>query len=288
MTTITPGFDQLDQHPSQRARSTSLTFGGVLRSEWIKLRSLRSTTWSYLIVIAISLGMALIMSLSMSDGMNGGAGASSMPAAEQVSLIVQSSVFGVFFGQLVAGVLGVLVISGEYSTGMIRSTLTAVPKRLPALAAKAVVLFVATFVVGLLANLGAYLVSSIVFAGIDVSASLTDPAVFLPILGGALYLALVAVFALGIGTMIRSSAGGIATVLGLILLVPTVLQMIPAEWAHDLIPYLLSSAGLGIFTSTTAEPTADAFGAWLNLLIVLAWVGASIAGAAVLLKRRDA
>jgi ABC-2 type transport system permease protein len=284
MTTITP----TQAHPSQRARSTSLSFGGVLRSEWIKLRSLRSTTWSYLIVIAISLGMALIMSLSMASGMSGGTDVSSMPAAEQVSLIVQSSVFGVFFGQLVAGVLGVLVISGEYTTGMIRSTLTAVPKRLPALAAKAVVLFVATFVIGLLANLGAFLVASVVFAGSDVSASLADPAVFLPILGGALYLALVALFALGVGTMIRSSAGGIAAVLGVVLLLPTVLQMIPAEWAQDLIPYLISSAGLGIFTSQTAEPTADAFGAWLNLLIVLAWVGASIAGAAVLLKRRDA
>lgn len=284
MTTTTPQL----AHPSQRAHSTSLSFGGVLRSEWIKLRSLRSTTWSYLIVIAISLGMALIMSLSMASGMNGGADASSMPAAEQVSLVMQSSVFGVFFGQLVAGVLGVLVISGEYTTGMIRSTLTAVPKRLPALAAKAVVLFVATFVIGLLANLGAFLVSSVVFAGIDVSASITDSAIYLPLLGGALYLALISVFALGVGTMIRSSAGGIAAVLGLILLVPTVLQMIPAEWAHDLIPYLLSSAGLGIFTSTTAEPAGDALGAWLSLLIVLAWVGASIAGAAVLLKRRDA
>lgn len=284
MTTITPPL----AHPSQRARSTSLSFGGVLRSEWIKLRSLRSTTWSYLIVIAISLGMALIMSLSMVSDMNGGADASGMPADGQVSLIVQSSVFGVFFGQLVAGVLGVLIISGEYTTGMIRSTLTAVPKRLPALAAKAIVLFVTTFLVGLVANLGAFLVASVVFSGVDVSASLVDPAVFLPILGGALYLALVSVFALGVGTMLRSSAGGIAAVLGVMLLLPTVLQMIPAEWAHDLIPYLISSAGLGIFTSTTAEPAGDALGAWLSLLIVLAWMGASIAGAAVLLKRRDA
>ncbi|KQZ08506.1 ABC transporter permease [Agromyces fucosus] len=284
MTTTTPQL----AHPSQRAHSTSLSFGGVLRSEWIKLRSLRSTTWSYLIVIAISLGMALIMSLSMASDMNGGADASGMPADGQVSLIVQSSVFGVFFGQLVAGVLGVLIISGEYTTGMIRSTLTAVPKRLPALAAKAIVLFVTTFLVGLVANLGAFVVSSVVFAGVDVSASLVEPAVFLPILGGALYLALVSVFALGVGTMLRSSAGGIAAVLGVMLLLPTVLQMIPAEWAHDLIPYLLSSAGLGIFTSATAEPTADALGAWLSLLVVLAWVGASIAGAAVLLKRRDA
>ncbi|WP_022891906.1 ABC transporter permease [Agromyces subbeticus] len=284
MTTITP----TSAHPAQRTHSTSLSFGGVLGSEWIKLRSLRSTIWSYGIVIAISLGMALIMSLSMVSGMNGAMDAASAPAEQQTQFVLQASVFGVYFGQLVAGVLGVLVISGEYTTGMIRSTLTAVPKRLPALAAKAVVLFLATFVVGLIANLAAFVLSSVIFSGIDVAASITDPAVFLSLIGGALYLALVAAFALGVGTMLRSSAGGIAAVLGLILLLPTVLQMIPADWAHDLIPYLFSSAGMSMFTSTTAEPTADGFGVWLNLLIVLGWVGASIAGAAVLLKRRDA
>lgn len=284
MTAITPAAE----HPSQRTRPTSLTFGGVLRSEWIKLRSLRSTIWSYAIVIAISLGMALIMSLSMVNGMNGGADAASAPADQQARYVVESSVFGVYFGQLVAAVLGVLVISGEHTTGMIRSTLAAVPKRLPALAAKAVVLFVATFLVGLVATVGAFFLSSAVFAGIDVTAGLAEPGVFLPLLGGALYLALVAVFALGVGTMLRSSAGGIAAVLGLLMLVPTVLQMIPAEWARDLIPYLISSAGMGVFTSTTAVATAEEFGVWLNLLIVLGWVGTSIAGAAVLLKRRDA
>jgi ABC-2 type transport system permease protein len=284
MTTIT----QPATHPSQGAHSNALTFGGVLRSEWIKLRSLRSTTWSYAIVIAISLGMAFIMSLSMASSMSGGAGGGGAPAEQQTQLVLQSSVFGVYFGQLVAGVLGVLVISGEYTTGMIRSTLTAVPKRLPALAAKGVVLFVATFVVGLVANLLAFLVSSVVLAGEGVSASLADPAVFLPLLGGALYLALVAVFALGVGTMLRSSAGGIAAVLGLLLLLPTVLAMIPAEWATDLIPYLLSTAGMNMFTSTTAGPSGDALGVWFNLLIVLGWVAASVAGASILLKRRDA
>ncbi|WP_157413688.1 ABC transporter permease subunit [Agromyces allii] len=268
------------------ARATRLSFAGVLRSESIKLRSLRSTTWSYLIVIAISLGMALIMSLSMVSMIEGDAGIA--PADQQGGILLQSSVFGVYFGQLVAGVLGVLVISGEYTTGMIRSTLTAVPKRLPALAGKAVVLFVATFVVGLVANLAAFALSSAIFAGIGVSASLLEPAVILPLLGGALYLALVAVFALGVGTMLRSSAGGIAAVLGLLLLLPTVLQLIPADWAHDLIPYLLSNAGMNMFTSTTAEATADGLGVWLNLLIVLGWVAASAVGAAVLLKRRDA
>jgi ABC-2 type transport system permease protein len=284
MTALTTPFAR----PSRHAGTTALSFTGVLRSEWIKLRSLRSTIWSFVIVIAISLGMALIMSLSMVNGMNGGADAATAPADQQAQYVVQASVFGVYFGQLVAGVLGVLVISGEYTTGMIRSTLTAVPKRLPALVAKAVVLFVATFLVGLVATVGAFLLSSAVFAGIDVTASLAEPGVFLPLLGGALYLALVAAFALGMGTMLRSSAGGIAAVLGLLLLVPTVLQMIPAEWAHDLLPYLVSWAGMGMFTSTTAVATADEFGVWLNLLIVLGWVGASVAGATVLLQRRDA
>lgn len=284
MTAITP----TTAHPAQRERATSLSFGGVLRSEWIKLRSLRSTTWSYLIVIAISLGMAFIMSLSMVGGMGGSGDLGSAPADQQAQFVLQASVFGVYFGQLVAGVLGVLVISGEYTTGMIRSTLTAVPRRLPALAAKAVVLFAATYVVGLVANLLAFVVSSVVFAGADVSASLTDPAVFLPLLGGALYLALVSVFALGVGTMLRSSAGGIAAVLGIILLLPTVLAMIPADWAQDLGPYLLSNAGMSMFTSTTAGPSGDALGVWLNLLIVLGWVAASAVGAATLLKRRDA
>ena len=122
-----------------------------------------------------------------------------------------------------------------------------------------------------------------VFAGIDVSASIADPAVFLPLLGGALYLALVSVFALGVGTMLRSSAGGIAAVLGLILLLPTVLQMIPAEWAQDLIPYLLSTRGhehVHLDDGRADRPTR--FGVWLNLLIVLGWVAASVAGAAML------
>jgi ABC-2 type transport system permease protein len=284
MTTITP----TRPHAAGPSPVTRLSLRGVLRSEWIKLRSLRSTVWSYAIVIAISLGMALIMSLSMLNGMNGGTDAGSAPADQQARFIVDSSVFGVYFGQLVAAVLGVLVIGGEYSTGMIRSTLTAVPKRLPALAAKAVVLFVATFIVGLLATVGAFLVSVVVFAGIDVSANLAEPGVFLPLLGGALYLALIAVFALGVGTMLRSSAGGIAGVLGLILLVPTVLQMIPADWAHDLIPYLLPTAGMSMFTTTTAVATADEFGVWLNLVIVLGWVAAALAGAAALIRRRDA
>ncbi|WP_173924221.1 ABC transporter permease [Agromyces sp. Marseille-P2726] len=268
-------------------QQTRLGFAGVLRSEWIKLRTLRSTVWSYLFVIVLTLGMALVMSLTIANGMGGEMDARGMPDAAQTELFVQSSVFGVYLAQLVVAVLGVLVVTGEYSTGMIRSTLAAVPTRLPALAAKAAVLFVATFVVGVVSTVGAYFVSTAVYSGYGLSASITDSDVFMPLLGAALYLALLAVFALGVGTMVRSSAGGIGIVLALILVVPVVLQMIPADWAQSVVPYLLSDAGTSMFAPESMTG-GDSMGAWQSLLVVLGWVAASATGAAVLLTKRDA
>ncbi|MCD2442370.1 ABC transporter permease [Agromyces sp. SYSU K20354] len=284
MTTIaptTPGIEGLDQ------QSGRLSFVGILRSEWIKLRSLRSTVWSYLSVVVIMLGLALMLSLTIANEGFNAPDAPGGSAADQAGLFVQSSTFGVFLAQLVVAVLGVLVITGEYSTGMARSTFTAVPKRLPALAAKATVLFVVTYLVSLAAGIGAYFVSAAVFAGHDVSASLTDPDVLMPILGASLYLSLLAVFALGVGTMVRSSAGGIGIVLALILVVPTILQLVPAEWAQDIYPYLLSTAGTNMFAPTEVTGT-EVLTAWQDLLVVLGWVGASVAGAATLLVKRDA
>jgi len=259
---------------------SGLSFGGELRSEWIKLRTVRSTIWSYATVIVISLGMSALMSAALDLA------GREIPAAEQATFLSQPAIFGVFFGQLVVAVLGVLAISGEYSTGMIRSSITAVPRRLPMLAAKAVVLFVCTFVVGLISTVGSYLVAMPILAGQGITASLADPDLLLPLLGGALYLALVAVFALGVGAILRSSAGGIAASLGILLLLPIVLSMIPAQWLADLLPYLISNAGLAFFGLNGF--TSVALETWQNILIVLGWVAVSLAGAAVLLKRRDA
>jgi ABC-2 type transport system permease protein len=283
MTAITPTAPRT----APRTPETSLSFAGVLRSEWIKLRTLRSTVWSYLFVIVLTLGMALVMSLTIANGMGGEIDIRGTSGAAETELFVQSSVFGVYLAQLVVAVLGVLVVTGEYSTGMIRSTFAAVPTRLPALAAKAAVLFVATFVVGLVSTMGAFFVSTAVYSGYDLSASVVDPDVLLPLLGASLYLALLAVFALGVGTMVRSSGGGIGIVLALILVVPTVLGMVPADWAQSMVPYLLSDAGTSMFAPATLTGT-ESLTVWQSLIVVLGWVGASATGAAVLLRKRDA
>jgi len=262
---------------------SKLSTGGVIRSEWIKLRSVRSTIWSYAIVIAVSVGMALLLSALTNFG------DTTIPADQHSTILLQAATFGIYFGQLVVAVLGVLVISGEYSTGMIRSTLTAVPKRLPALAAKALVLFATTFVVGLVASFLSLLIAIPILAGKGIDADFSDGSLIADVALSALYLGLVAVFSLGVGTVLRSSAGGIAAALGVILLLPTVLQVFAgitqAQWAVDVMPYLFSNAGLNIFT-----PSFDGSGLeqWQNLLIVLAWTAVSLVGGALLLKRRDA
>jgi ABC-2 type transport system permease protein len=253
---------------------------GVLRSEWIKLRTVRSTVWSYAIVIAASFGISALLAATY------GFGGQTPPAELHNAIIVQASTFGLYIGQLVVAVLGVLVVSGEYTTGMIRSTLTAVPKRLPALLAKAVVLFLSTFVVGLIALFGSLLIALPLLAADDINADFSDLSLIGNLVLGALYLGLVSLFALGLGTVLRSSAGGIAATLGVILLLPTIISAIigitGAQWAMDISPYMFATAGTGIFT--TGGPLSQGE----NLVVVLVWVAVSLVAGAVLLKRRDA
>ncbi|GHD45350.1 ABC transporter permease [Mycetocola manganoxydans] len=263
------------------ASTNRVRFPGILRSEAIKLRSLRSTVWSYAVLVLISLGLAALMAATLASSIEG-----QVPAEAQTAIVMQVSSFPVALGQLVAAVLGVLFIAGEYGTGMIRSTLSSVPRRLPVLWAKSLVLFATTFLVGLVSTVGAYLIGSPLLAASDVAAPLTDPDVLRAVVGGALYLALIAVFALGVGTVVRSSAGGIAVVLGIILILPTVLQLIPADWAANMIPYLLSDAGLGGLGIESGTP--GGLEPWQQLLVVLGWVVASLSAGAILMKRRDA
>jgi ABC-2 type transport system permease protein len=283
MTTATlnpPHETPTPRMPASSSRNP-VRFGGILRSEWIKLRSLRSTVWSYAALILLSIGLAVLMAATLNS-----MGSEPLPNDAQVAFLVQVSSFPVALGQLIVAVLGVLVISGEYSTGMIRSTFSAVPRRLPVLWAKGAVLFVSTFVAGLVATTSAYLVGSPILAANDIAAPITDPDVLRAVVGGAFYLALIALFALGAGTAIRSSAGGIATVLGILLILPTVLQLIPADWARDLVPYLLSDAGLGLVGLQSDIP--GGLETWQQLAVVLGWVAASLTVGAILMKRRDA
>jgi ABC-2 type transport system permease protein len=271
--------------------SHGVTFGGVLRSEWIKLRSLRSTFWCAVIIVVLNVALSpLLLAVLPSD---------QLPReASLMSLVVSAITVGSGFTSLVAAVIGALTITGEYGTGMIRSTFTAVPKRLPALAAKAIVLVVAVFVV---AAVSVALSTLIVLAqasgrGLDLD---LDGAFWLALLGDAGYLALIGLMSLAVGAIIRNTAGAIATMVGLILVLPNVATLVSAlarvTWLQNLGEFLPSTAGSRMYAypgleeaTRQVQPGAILLEPWQGLLVLLAWIVVLGAVAAVLVRRRDA
>jgi len=282
-------------------RTPRLSFVGVLRSEWIKLRSLRSTFWCYVILIVLTVGLSALVAVALpTDGTIGGGDPTAPvdPTAEPTptgATWLTISTIGVGFAQLVIMVLGALVITGEYGTGMIRSTFAAVPRRLPAIAAKALVFGAVTFVVAGVALVASTLLSLVILQGRDVDLDAAEPAVWWGVLGAIGYLTLLGVLSLAIGTILRSSAAAIATSLGLVLVVPTIFSILgavlQATWPGNVTALLPSGAGGQMYAY---EPVAAfdndilTLDAGLGLLVLAGWVVVAGVVAAVLVKRRDA
>lgn len=265
------------------AGDVRLTFPRVVNSEWIKFRTLRSTVWTLGLTVVMMVGSSVLMAVGVgaTDGELG------LPGASIVT-------FGYYFGQLALVVLGVLVISGEYTTGMIRSTLAAVPTRLPALWAKAIVLAVTAFVVGLAAVAISFLATRAMLAPYDLVPDLGDPETLRIMLGSALYLSAIALLAFALGALLRHSAAALATVFGLLLVVESVFAAIPLTFFQKVSPFLPSTAGARLMMTqeqidTMAETAKGAvLGPWQGFGILLAWVAVLLTVAAVLLRRRNA
>jgi len=265
--------------PSGRSRVTvqPVTFARVLRSEWIKMRSLRSTTLTLAAAIGTIVAAGLIIGVVTTHYW------STLRPDEMAAFNpVERSLVGYNLAQLAVGVLGVLLVSGEYATGMIRATLTAVPRRLPVLWAKAALYAAVTFVLMLVAALAAFLGGQALLG--THGTTLSAPGARQAVLGVAVYLTLVGVIAVGLGFILRSTAGGVATLFGLLMVVPGLGLLLPSSW-HQVLSYLPSNAGVSMISTHLAagnlSPTA-------GLLVLVAWAVAALGCAAVLLKRRDA
>jgi ABC-2 type transport system permease protein len=272
--------------PAPPSRSTDphlkVTGRRVLRSEWAKLWSLRST-WITLglgLLFLVAFGtIAVLRYKSMSD--SGQPMDPDFADATALSL----ALFGATFSMIAIGVLGVLTTSGEYSSGMIRSTLAAVPRRLPVLWSKAAVYALIAFVLGIVGAVVAFLISSGVLHGTAKAMAITDAGVFRSLAGVGVYLALVGVIGVALGALLRSTAGGISALVGAFLLVPGLMSLLPKSWRADLTPYLPSNAGESIFALHHISGTLSA-GA--GLLVLLGWTVLALAGAAYRLMKSDA
>ena len=267
-----------------RVHAGRVTQARVALSEWTKLRTLRSTRYALLAGVAMTIGFAIIPAVVNASRW------SHMSLLDKAGFNpLQTSLIGVTIAQLAIGVLGVLVISGEYSTGMIRSTFSAVPKRLPVLWAKGGVFAIVTLVLALPATLIAFFSAQAIlgghtFNGHDIALSFSNPGVARAVIGGALYLTLAGLFGFGLGAILRNTAGGISAFAAILFVLPPLMNVLPSSWNHAISPYLPSNAGSAIMQ--TGNP-AHTLSPWTGLGLFAAYTAIAIAIAAVQLRRRD-
>ncbi|MEY9964838.1 ABC-2 type transport system permease protein [Streptacidiphilus sp. MAP12-16] len=268
--------------PAQAARPPyKVTGPRVLRAEWAKFWSLRSTWITLGLALVFMLAFGLIRLARYKSMVTGGPVSGDLATANAVGL----SLFGINFAQLALGVLGVLVTAGEYSTGMIRSTLAAVPRRLPVLWSKAGVYGVVALIVGTLGAFAVFLFGSGLVSGTPAALSLSGSGVLRSLLGAGLYLGLIGVIGVALGALLRSVAGGIAVLVGALMLVPGLVSLLPSSWQNDVSQYLPSNAGQSMFALHHAANTLTP-GA--GLAVFAGWTVLVLAGAAYRLVRTDA
>jgi len=298
MSTLTTASATPTNRPS--ASPYHVTFPNVLRSEWIKFWTLRSTIWTIGSTVVVMAGISfLAVFFTAQEVARGGTPRES--AAQMQAVLHDPSIVlaGTGMAQLAVAVLGVLVITGEYSTGMIRSTLTAVPKRLPALWAKAIVLTVVTTLTSAVAVAVSWAVTLPTLRSHDASIDLGSSETQRILLGGVLYLVAIGLLAFAIGALLRHSAAALASVLGLLLVVENVFRAIPATFFRNVSPFLPSTAGQQLTQTQESIDQARAAGKalgstaavldpWQGYGVMMLWVVVLLAVAAVLLRRRDA
>ena len=247
----------------------------VIRSEWLKLRSVRSTFWSLAVVVAAMVGFGVLICW-----------AQVATISQQTEPIdgTESSLAGITFAQLAMVVLGVMTITAEFTTGGIRSTLVAVPRRGRLVVAKALVVGVTALVVGTVASFLAFFAGQAVLATERVHDSIGDPGVLRAVAGSGLYLAACALLGLGVGLIVRSTGGGVTAAVALVFVVPPLTFLIPGRVGDEIQKYVTSNAGRPV---TLATPESGQLGPWVGYLVFTLWWVVLVAVGTWLLKRRD-
>jgi ABC-2 type transport system permease protein len=258
-----------------------VTQARVLRSEWTKLWTLRSTRWSLLAAFVAMAGLGiLVAAVQMSRWTQ------LHPQERATYNSLDPAVGGWHLAQLAIGVLGVLVISGEYSTGMIRSSLMAVPRRLPVLWAKIGVFALVTFVLMLVATFISFFGVQAIVTQHHQQHAIGDPGALRVVIGAALYLTVMGVMTTGIGALVRNTAGGIALFVGLLFVLPGITAILPSSVADSISPYLPLNAGTTV--TTVVFENSHHLSPWGGFALFCGYAAVAVAAGAITLLRRDA
>lgn len=255
-------------------------FAGVVGAEWTKLRSVRSTYWSLLAAVVLVVGLGAAISAAVASHYSR---ISQARAATFDPTTV--SLAGLNVGVLAVAVLGVIVVTSEYSTGMIRTTLTACPRRHRVLAAKAAVFAAVALLVGEVSSFAAFLVGQAILSGSAPHATLSQPGVARAVVGAGLYTTVIGLLALGVGSLLRHTAGAITTIVAVVFALPGIAAALPSGWGTTVREYLPSDAGSQVFAVVRG---ANSLPAWTGFAVLCGYTAVVLASAFVLLNRRDA
>lgn len=260
------------------AGGARLTFGRILDAEWTKIRTVRSTVWTLASLFVLSVGLTALICFAVAGELADGGG-----GGEPVGAFVT---WGLMFGQIAALVLGILVATAEYSSGMIRTTLAAAPRRWPVLAAKTTVLTALLLVLGTITSTAAIVAGNFFLDREGIGFALSDPDVLRTMVGGGLYLAVLGVFGLALGLLMRHTAGAVTVGISLIFIVGNLVGLIPGatgEWLTKLMP---GNAGTTLATVESFNP--DLLGPWTGFGVFAAEATVLLLVAGWLFQKRDA
>ena len=279
MATVTSERTSLSGLPPAKGRAN---LAGTLRSELTKIRSVRSTYWTMIVLFVVTVGLGALVTWLTASHYN------QMSLSQRATFDPTSNALvGLYFGQFVIVVLGAMTITAEYSTGMIRTSLTAMPRRGVFYLAKATVFTVVALIIGEIASFVAFFVGQALLgtASQDISTTLSAPHVLRAVIGGGLFIAACGLFAYGIGTLVRHTAAAISVAIGALFVVPIIVNFLPSSWNHDIVRFLPSEGGLAIWRTTQA---AHEWPAWGEFGVFLAYTAAVLIAGYILFRKRDA
>ena len=264
-----------------RVPALKVTPARVLLSEFTKFRSLRSTRWTLLAAVVLMIGLGALFS---------GVDASQYHTfswAERAAFNpVTASLNGVFFAVVAFGVLGVLLMGGEYSTGMIRSSLAAVPRRLPVLWGKLAVFAGSIFSVSLAASFISFFLGQALLSSHHLGVPITAHDALRSVIGAALYLTVAGLIGLALGALLRNTAAGIATFTAVFFVIPLLATLLPASISNHLAQYLPSNAGSVLWGGAALVP--NALSPWTGFALLCGYAVIVIGAGAWRLRRSDA
>ena len=252
----------------------------TIKSEWIKFRSVRSSIMGVIVFAVLTIGLGALITFAIRSHWNQNTRIDKLTFDP-----VSTSLAGILLAQFAVGVIGILVISSEYSSGSIRTTLAAVPNRIRLAASKLIVLMASMFVVCEIVCFIAFLTGQAIFNGVVPTASLGSGQVLRSVILAGVYLTLLTALGFGLGLILRQSAASISVFVSLLLILPILVIFLPQSWQNNFSKFEPSELGRSMMAVT---PRAEAFGAWTALLVLLIYVVVVLAAGTTLLQRRDA